>query len=175
MIAIVTKIRELINDNDWVTWTDEQIEATSDRRRVRANYSQLVPEPTKAPSGTTYLAFVAQFGDWETDSQLYDGMYAPDTADTADYAGGRWTFTTEPEYPMYLVGWSHDVYGAAADLLEMELAKHGREFDFSADGGSYSRSQSYANLRALANQYRNMSRTGGVKFVEQVRGDVNVW
>jgi hypothetical protein len=175
MTTIISKIRELINDTSSATWTDDQIQDTADRRRVRANYHQLIAEPTKTTSGTSYLTFTAPFGDWETDAQLYDGTYATDTADTEDHLAGRWTFVAEPDYPMYLVGWSHDVYGVAADLLEMELSNLGRQYDFAADGGSYTRSQKYQNLRLLADQYRNRSRTAGVKFVEQVRGDVNVW
>lgn len=175
MAALVNKVRDLVNDQTQASWTDEQIETALDRVRVRATYHRLAQEPTKTASTTTYLAYTAPYGDWETTAVLSDSQYNTLTPDTADYDNGRWEFLTEPDWPVYLTGYSYDVYGAAADLLERNLTGLAGEYDFSADGGSYSRSQKFDQLQALIQRYRTLSRMGGVHSVPMMRSDVNVW
>lgn len=175
MATLVNKVRDLINGQPQNDWTDEQIETALDRVRTRATYHRLAQEPTKTATETTYLAYTAPYGDWESTAVLTDSNYNVITADTADYDLGRWEFETQPDWPVYLTGYSYDVYGAAADLLERKLTGFAAEYDFSADGGSYSRSQKYEQFAALIQRYRTLSRTGGVRSVPMVRGDVNVW
>jgi hypothetical protein len=63
----------------------------------------------------------------------------------------------------------YDVYGAAAELLEMWAAREKLSFDFSADGAQYRRSQKVANLLDLAAQFRRRQQ---VQVIRQVRGDI---
>jgi hypothetical protein len=63
----------------------------------------------------------------------------------------------------------YDVYGAAAELLEMWAAREKLNFDFSADGAQYRRSQKVEMLLQLAAQYRRRQRP---RMIPQVRGDL---
>jgi len=60
------------------------------------------------------------------------------------------------------VGWlgAWDINQAAADVWEEKAAATAANFDFSADGGSYTRSQAHAQMLAMARRYRSMRRTG---------------
>jgi hypothetical protein len=60
-----------------------------------------------------------------------------ETPSTADYTTGRWTFN-DSQMGVYLTGWAYDLYAASADLLEAWAAKVSVEFDFTADGSSFS-------------------------------------
>ena len=63
----------------------------------------------------------------------------------------------------------YDVYGAAAELLEMWAAREKLNFDFSADGAQYQRSQKVEMLLTLAAQYRGHQQP---RMIPQVRGDL---
>jgi hypothetical protein len=63
----------------------------------------------------------------------------------------------------------YDVYGAAAELLEMWAAREKLSFDFSADNAQYRRSQKVANLLDLAAQFRRRQQ---VQVIRQVRDDI---
>lgn len=47
-----------------------------------------------------------------------------------------------------------DVNSAAADVWEEKAAAFAADYDFSADGGQYSRSQVYANMLSMARRFR---------------------
>lgn len=49
---------------------------------------------------------------------------------------------------------TYDLAAAAADVWEEKAAKIAQDFDFSADGASYSRSQVYENYMKNASHYR---------------------
>ncbi len=59
----------------------------------------------------------------------------------------------------------YDVYGAAADLLEMWAAKEKLSFDFEADGQTFRRSQKSQSLLELAREYRRQQRPQQVGMV----------
>lgn len=172
MASLIARLRELVNDTGSATWTDNQLQTLLDRRRIRANYLQLNEEPTRSGSTISYLTFVAVDGDWEEDAALVSGTYASINADTADYENGRWAFVSEPARPVYLTGWTYDLYAAAADALEQQAATMTGLYDFAADGGSYKRSQQREGIAATAKQYRALQRVG---VAEMYRGDVNVF
>ena len=50
---------------------------------------------------------------------------------------------------------TYDLNAAAADLWEEKAANHAANFDFSADGGSYSRSQAYDQHMTQARYFRS--------------------
>ncbi len=166
MPALISRVQRLIDDEAGALFTDDVVQEHLDRHRDRVVYSELVGEPTKTSSTTTYLAYchVLGWGDWEV-ADLVDQNYAAVTADTIDLDTGRWEFNSEPNYPLYVSGWSYDVYGAAAELLDILMVKLGAN----CDNCDY--------YRKMANQYRTLTRQrgGGVTTVEMVRGDVMVY
>lgn len=50
---------------------------------------------------------------------------------------------------------TYDLNAAAADIMDEKAAQFAQDFDFSADGGNYKRSQVYQQMSALARKYRS--------------------
>lgn len=126
MAALVGRVRALVDtvgQEDW-TFTDDQIQDALDRHRCEYRYLQLTPLPTKTSSSTTYLAFTAPVGDWDTDTVLYNNSFVAQSPTTSDYINGRWVFSSEPTRPITLVGFTYDRHAAAADLLKQLMVKY---------------------------------------------------
>ena len=50
---------------------------------------------------------------------------------------------------------TYDLNAAAADFMDEKAAAFAADFDFTADGASYKRSQAYIQMKALARTYRS--------------------
>lgn len=149
-------------------FTDDEIAAALDARRIEVRYMPLVEHESIAPGGVvSLLIFTAPTGSWES-PELTDGDYNVVTADAADLRNGRFEFSAEPELPVTLTGWTHDVAGAAGTLLLAASARTADGIDVSADSLSVKRSGRSKALRdagyALLAQARPQS-------VESVRDD----
>jgi hypothetical protein len=74
-----------------------------------------------------------------------------------DLYNGRWVLGNgvlgQPHYPVMLTGFTHDIYGAAADLLREWAVTLSLSFDVKADGTELIRSQKAAMLTTRANEY----------------------
>ena len=140
---IIARVRLLVDDPDGVVFTADDVQAALDPRREEARYWRPEMRMVIAPGGTStkWLIFEAGVGPWEDDVVLLDSRFNPLTPTTSDNAAGRWTFTDQPNIPVTINGFIHDVYGAAADLLTMRATMESAAFDVSADGVSLSRSQ----------------------------------
>lgn len=171
MIRLIDRVRDLIGDPAGAeqTFTDDQIERALDVHRWEVRYKRLTPLPTYQNGEVLHLEWVAESGDWEEDTQVFDSHFQGLTPVAVDALNGRWTFG-ESQADVFLNGKTYDLYGAAADLLEAWAARVAVEFDFDADGASYKRSQKSHMLRALAKEYRLLQQ---VKTIVQVRSDVN--
>ena len=160
LYPLIGRVRTLLDalPNADFRFSDEQIQDALDVRRMEYRYLVLDAHPTKTSSGTTYKTYTAPVGDWDTATALYDYSFAALTPDETDCITGRWAFNTEPTRPVYLVGYTYDRYGAAADLLEqmmaMELADATKRL----------------SLESLIHLYRKRQRPG---LVSVVRDDVN--
>lgn len=133
------------------------MQAALDAYRVEWRYVPLVGVPTQSPGGVGWLTYDAAAPYWEADATFYDAALAPIVPVTSDWTAGRWTFSTEPAAPVVILGWNHDPYQAAADLLEIRAAQTAEEYDFTTGPDSYKRSQKHKQLLALAERYRAMS------------------
>lgn len=173
--SLIDFVAGLISDSAHDTYSRDEVQAALDVYRVEARYEPLVAVPTKSGTGTSYLTYQAAMGDWETDGALYNGAYTALSPATSDWTAGRWTFATEPLRPVYLLGWTHDPYAAAADLLTRMAAAAAGDYDFKTGPDSYSRSQRKDGLLALAASYRGMSKGGGMSVSQMVRTDVYGW
>jgi hypothetical protein len=172
MADLISRVRLLINDpiGGGQVFTDQQVQDALDKRRSDVRYLELAGAEAVAPGGTvSYLDYYANRGDWEADEQLVDGSYNVLAPATADRLTGHWTFATDTEPPVYIVGKVYDVYAAAADVLEAWAAREKLAFDAEADGQAMSRSQKTKALLALAAEYRQQQR---VAVVRQVRSDL---
>jgi hypothetical protein len=157
MTALVDFVERLVNDPANEAHSRDDIQAALDVYRIEARYSELAPLVTYGGGGASYLTFQAATGYWESSAVLYNASYTALTPATSDPMAGRWTFATEPARPVTVLGWTHDPYQAAADLVEVRAAQLAEQYDFSTGPDSFSRSQRYKQLMDLAGRYRAMS------------------
>ena len=158
MTALVDLVGRLVNDPASSRFTRDDIQAALDVYRVEARYMLLVGVPTRTVGGVAWLTYdAAGAGYWESDAILYSGNYTPLTPSTSDWTAGRWTFAAEPVAPVTILGWNHDPYQAAADLLEQRAAALAEDYDFTTGPDSFKRSQRQGQLLAMAARYRAMS------------------
>lgn len=171
MAELISQVRTLIGDPAGTdqALSDQEIQNAMDIHRWEARYMPLKPLPTVLPGGTmVYLIWIAPVGQWESDAALVDAQYGGGVPSVADFITGRWTFAVSQASVM-ISGWFYDLYAASTDLLEAWAAKSAGDYDFTADGSSFHRSQAGESLRKLAAEYRKKQRA---HFIPQVRGDL---
>lgn len=171
MADLITRVRTLVGDEAGANQalTDQQIQDAMDTHRWEARYMPLTGIVSYESGVPVYKTWQAPWGQWESDAQLTDTQYGGCTPTVSDFLAGRWTFA-QSQTVVYLTGWTYDLYAAAADLLEAWAGKVSTEFDFTADGASFHRSQKAEALRTLAEKYRRKQQ---IRVVAQVRGDLN--
>jgi hypothetical protein len=162
LLPIISRVRDLIDDpgGEGQAFNDAAIAEALDGRKVEARYMPLTEIPTFRPGGVTeYLQFVAPLGNWEEGAEVVNSSYVPLTPETIDLVTGRWSFLTEPRLPVMLSGFTHDLHGAAGDLLLTRATKEACAYDVSADGLNLSRSQKAEAYRQQAYGYLAKART----------------
>ena len=176
MESLIDLVERLINDETNTNHSEQEIQDALDAHRVEARYSELDAVKSIAEGGTTtYLTYDAPLGltHWASDSVLVDSDYAVLTPATSHWLAGRWTFSSAPDRPVKLLGFTYDVYAAAADLLDVKASMEAENLQsFSGQGGSYTYAAKSPSLRSQANAYRAKSR---VQTIDLIRTDVNVF
>lgn len=162
MAAILDRARTLIGDL-LVDGQDPNVDELDllgylDAHRCTVRYMPLQPIPTISPSGTQYLTFAADLGDWETDATFVDGTWATVVPVTSDWQAGVWTFAAQPTLDVRASGHTYDVAAAGADALDAWAAAAARCYDMTVDGQSLRRSQMAASLRDAAARLRMQAR-----------------
>lgn len=135
MKAIVDYVAALVGDEAHTVYEVDRVERVLDRNRMLANYVPLQSLPTlNVGSSTTFLRFVAEYdiGFWESDTVVTNNVHTDVTADAAssDLIQGTWTFAAEPDYPLYVSGYTYDVFVASSQLLDEQSLNEA----FSAQG-----------------------------------------
>ncbi len=159
---IVEHVRLLIDDLDGEKFEVYRIEDVLKQRREEMRYIKCTPLATRASGGdVTYMTFTAPFdwGWWDTSAELLDYNYDALTPTIANWRVGRWVFSSEPTKPVYITGFTYDIYAAAADLLELRASQVAEDIQsFSVAHGTFS----YANKRRgpleMVEQYRAKQR-----------------
>lgn len=176
MAAIINLVERLINDESNEHHSEDEIQAALDEHRLEARYLQLTPIKSIAEGGTvTYVTFESPQGwsHFESDGTLLDYNYAELTPDTSDWVNGRWTFATEPTRPVRILGFSHDVYAAAADLLDVRASMVSENLQsFSGQNGAFTYAAKSPSLRNQAKAYRAKAR---VMANDLYRSDVEIF
>ena len=177
MAGLITRVRELVGDPviagtpTTSTYTDQQIQDALDAHRTEVRNAPLRPLQTITAGTVTYLDWFAPRGGWESSPVLTDGAYAVLTPSASDLVAGKWTFSAT-QGAVLITGACFDLYGAAVDVLLMTLQAKSAEFDFSADGQSFSRSQQMAGVRALIDAYRVKVRAPAIRIIQ---GGSDTW
>jgi hypothetical protein len=170
LAELITQVRTMVGDpagTDQVL-TDQEIQNGLDTHRWEARYMPLIGLISYESGSAVYKVWRAPFGQWESDVALVDAQYSALTPSVSDNLSGRWTFATTQTAVM-VTGWSYDLYGASADLLEAMAAKVADQFDYTVDGATRHRSQKKDAYRQLAAEYRKKQQ---VKVIPQVRKDL---
>lgn len=181
MAALITRVRGMINDPAGTSqfFPDQDIQDALDFNRVNVKYALLRPTPTlvnNGQSGTSYsyLDYYADIGDWEDDLVLNNGAFQTITPATSDNLTGHWTFNLPAPGqlpPVFITGQYYDRYLASATLLERWAAALSMNFDFTADGQSFRRSQAPQMLMNLAKEYRKHALVHTMQIVRSDLGD----
>ena len=76
-------------------------------------------------------------------------------------------YTTTPPTQIEQVGWipTYDLPAAAAAIWEEKAGTLSQDFDFQADGGSYTRSQAYEQAMKQARYYRARRAPGTIEML----------
>lgn len=174
---IIAFVERLIDDEDNVNHSDQEIQDALDQNREELRYLKLLPIQTIASGGVvTYTTFEVPYGLGyiEENATLLDSNYDALTPATSDWTTGRWSFSTEPTRPVFILGWSYDPYGAAADLLEVRASMLAEDIQsFAVNNGSFTYAKKRSGPLELAEKYRSMSRSS-FSVTEMIRTDVNV-
>lgn len=174
VLAIAQFVQQLIDDPNGETFSLSQVVAALDALRKEHRYTRLTPLVTRSSGGTsTYLIYDAP-SYLETDAVVLNSNYDALTPSAVDYTAGRFTFSSEPVRPVRLVGWEHDPYGAAADLLEQHATSEaGNVQSFNSQNGSFTYAAKNRNFQRQADRYRSMSKRGSGSVAVLVRWDAN--
>lgn len=165
MAALIERVRLLIADpaGDAQHFADGDLQAILDSGRAPVYGEYLTPVTEIGQSLPT--VYHSQFAEWDSAAALVDAEGVALTPTTSDYMAGRWTFGAGQATPVYASGYVYDIFGAAAMALETWAAALAREYDFSADGGSYKRSQQSAAMLSMAADYRRSGRVRTARIV----------
>lgn len=164
---LINRLRTLINDTDTtVIFESETLQQFLDAHRIDVIQQPLKYVSSVVSGGTVEVhTFYTEVGDWEDGVTITDTDGDTVTPDDEELVTGRWDFTADTDPPLYITGSYHDLYAAAADALEARAGMVALQYDFTADGATYHRSQQLQALLALSRQYRAMARPVVVRMV----------
>lgn len=158
MAALIAMVRRLIADppGEGQAFSDEEIQAELDDRRVQVRYERLEPVEEFSSSGVSRREFRSRYRYWEDGAALCNGSWQPLAydAETSEPLAGRWRFAESQASVVLASGFVYEPYGAAAALCDRWAAKLKLEYDFSLDDGrKFARTQ---RLKALADAAKTL-------------------
>ena len=171
MAALISRVRLLINDTgSSPIFADQDIQDVMDESRLDVKNELLIQKPSFSGSSIQFLDYYSRLGGgWEDSVVLKQYLTVTVTPSLSEPIAGHWQFATTTLPPVYASGSVHDVYRAAADLLERWAAKWALSYNISVDGQSLQRSQAAQALQNLAHTYRLKQRA---HVIQATRSDV---
>lgn len=167
MAALIARVRILINDvASPQIFTDDQIQDVLDEGREDVVNRALQPKPTFSGSTIQYLNYYHPYGGFESDYILKQYMTITVTPSSVEEIAGHFTFASSTLPPVYVAtGKIHDVYRAAADLMERRAAKVVLEYDVVVGGQTFRRSQALDMLEKRIKTLRMKQRPRSIGTV----------
>lgn len=162
LAALIARVRTLINDTlpagSGQIFTDDQIQDVLDEGRVDLTNHPLKSRPTFSGSTVQYLDYYSELGGWENGYVIKQYLTVPVTPTVNEPIVGHFGFASNVFPPCFISGLSHDVYRAAADLLERLAAQWVLSYSITVDGQSLQRNQATRSILLLAKEYRRKQR-----------------
>jgi hypothetical protein len=163
MISLISRLRLLISDPSGASsvFTDDELQEALDQHRDEIRYRPLEAQPSYVagpPVSTVYKVHYSDYINWENGAEIVDQSYVIQTPNDSDLINGRWTWTSGKVPTLYISGFSYDLYGAAAMVLDQWIAKIKFDTDFSDQGRSFRESQKVDHLKRLACEYRKKAK-----------------
>lgn len=170
-------------------WTDDHLQDFLSRHETWVVEDLLAWIPQNIGGTAQYLTALSRYKDleeagsgtarWQVRSSV--GVSEGTANYTADYVQGRVTWSTDQGGTAYMLAtaYSYDLYGAAVDVLEHQLANIEFWYDFSADNQTFNRSQINDNINDLIATYRRRigdnlpGKSGDIAISQLVRIDIN--
>lgn len=156
MTDLIAHLRLLAHDPAGAeqAFSDDELQTFLDAHQTEVRYARLAPVETIQSGGSVVrLAYRAAVDWWEDGVSLVDGGYNVLTPASSDLQTGRWTFAADQAEPVYIVGYTYNVAGAAIDCLTAWLAQLKTAYDFTADGATFRRSQQLQTIQGLIARY----------------------
>lgn len=152
MAHLVAKLKALLPTEALSLLTDADLCECLD---ANSTLAQAVSAHAVAnPWDTTFTTYAAERGYWERSPTVHNGA-APLTVTDFDLLTGEFTLA-EPSSltPLYVAGRTVDIWGAAAQALEICAARLSAQFDFASDDQRFQRSQQAGLLLEAARAMR---------------------
>ena len=166
MSNLLARARRLVDDSGTAIWSDNQLQDILEEHKYRVQREPLGMERTLlAADNYEYRVYHSRYGNYEEGGTAYfnvegaDGTQRGTATYTADYIRGVVTMTADQEgSALYLIGWSYDLNGAAADCWRERATKVSSYYDVQADGHRLSRSQWFKHCLDTAKMYDKQAR-----------------
>lgn len=168
LLPLIRRVRSLLGEQDEDAyacsfWSDDAI---ADALDARALYFDRLPLARASQRDLTYfwclqgaddLIWLSGHKNWDEATRIVDVTSQSVQPSHQDLLAGKWAFPSSVLRP-FVVGFSYDLYGTAADLLLTKAAAKAARFDVFSEGQRLFRSQESKTLTDLAAQYRKKAR-----------------
>jgi hypothetical protein len=163
MKKIISRLERLLQPSAGGPWDADAMQDALDEHRTLIRYQCLIAVASFLPGGAVqYKEFIAppDMTNFEEGATLVDGQYNPLTPTESDLITGRWLFATDQRTDVMVSGAIYDLHGAAADLLEQEVASlRRRAFEVTdGSGATAKRQEMIENIVSLIAAYRKRQR-----------------
>ncbi len=163
---IILRIRQLLNDPPSVTqqFSDSDIQDVMDESRIDIVNGSMIAKPIYSGTGILFLDYYTEATGWEDGMTIKQYLTTPVTPSLIEPIAGHFQFAQTTLPPLFITGSIHDVYRAAADILERWSVRWTLNYDFSSDGQSFKRSQVLPNIQKVIHSYRMQQRPGTISM-----------
>jgi len=164
---LIARVRLLINDPAGASqiFTDQDIQNVMDESRLDLNNEPLETAPTYVSGSIQWLNYWHALANWEDGMVFKEYLSVTVTPASIDPIAPLFVFAASTFPPVFVTGSVHDIWRAAADLLERMAARWVLQFNFTSDGQSFQRAQASHALQTLAKTYRMKQRAGTMSMV----------
>lgn len=164
---LIARLRLMISDQGAVetapVFSDDDLADFLDEQR---SFSSREILSSQLETDGRFREFLSAYPWWEEGASLWQADPLPASPgvavapDIAEPLRGRWRINAGVVVTLSVTGSRYDLHGAAASALNAWIARIKLEYDLSASGDSWARSQKITHLERLRDQYQEQSLSG---------------